>query len=413
MKNLLFLPLLLICLAAQAAVFPNRYTTNSDGTSLNIVATGIAQAGGTVGFNDASTSPIWLGGDGSFSLATIVAAIGNCSVVVKGGNLLMYPTDANNRGIFWTANGTASLGGVFFDQIAGKLIVTGGGPVSIAAGSGALQLGTFIQDGTYVKLEQDGPASNGNNRPSKPFPWNSSVWNGSSADTYSFIWQVQPDAGNNAISKLALGYASVNVEQTFANPILSIYTNFIGIGPPVTFSNGITGSGLGLTGVALLAAANIFTGASNSFQSIGATNLTPISVTSDNAVVGGLGEFTNKLVAVGSAISLTTATAANVTSFSLTPGDWDVEGNINFSAASATVTGTQGGIAIVSATLPVDGSEVYSGVQVTLLSEKDSVSLPRKRISLAATTTVYLVAQSTFSAGTVTAFGQMSARRVR
>jgi len=132
-----------------------------------------------------------------------------------------------------------------------------------------------------------------------------------------------------------------------------------------------------------------------------------------NATAGYVGEFVNSLVASGSPVSLTTATPANVTSISLTAGDWDVEGNINFSASSATVTGTQGGISTTTASLPTDGSEVYSGVQVTLLSEKDSVSMPRKRINVSSTTTVFLVAQSTFSAGSVGAFGTINARRVR
>lgn len=132
-----------------------------------------------------------------------------------------------------------------------------------------------------------------------------------------------------------------------------------------------------------------------------------------NAVAGTLGEVVSSLIASASPVSLTTATAANVTSISLTAGDWDVDGNINFSASSATVTGTSGGITVTTATVPVDGSEVYSGVQVTLLSENDSVTIPSKRVNVNATTTVYLVGKSTFSAGTVSAFGSIRARRVR
>jgi hypothetical protein len=132
-----------------------------------------------------------------------------------------------------------------------------------------------------------------------------------------------------------------------------------------------------------------------------------------NATAGNDGEFVSSLIASGSAVSLTTATAANITSISLTAGDWDVEGNIDFSASTATVTGTSGGISTTTATVPTDGSEVYSGVQVTLLSENDAVTLPRKRISISGTTTVYLVGKSTFSAGSVSAFGSITARRVR
>lgn len=137
------------------------------------------------------------------------------------------------------------------------------------------------------------------------------------------------------------------------------------------------------------------------------------TTTNDNAASLMVGEFVSSAIASGSAVSLTTATAANITSISLTAGDWDVEGNVNFSASTATVTGTSAGISSTSATLPADGTEAYSGVQVTLVSEVDSVTMPRKRISIAGTTTVYLVGKSTFSAGTVTAFGSISARRVR
>jgi hypothetical protein len=121
--------------------------------------------------------------------------------------------------------------------------------------------------------------------------------------------------------------------------------------------------------------------------------------------------YVNSAVVSGSAVSLTTATAANVTSISVPAGTWFISGNINFSAASATVTGTSGGLSSTSATLPTDGTEVYSGVQVTLLSETDSVTLPPKQFVLGSTTTIYLVGKSTFSAGSVGAFGQITAVR--
>lgn len=137
------------------------------------------------------------------------------------------------------------------------------------------------------------------------------------------------------------------------------------------------------------------------------------TTTNNDASAGSVGEAVSSLVAVGSPISLTTATGANITSISLTAGDWDVSGNVNFSASTATVTGTSGGITATSATVPTDGSEVYSGVQVTLLSETDSVTIPAKRFSLSGTTTIYLVGKSTFSAGTVGGFGSITARRRR
>lgn len=137
------------------------------------------------------------------------------------------------------------------------------------------------------------------------------------------------------------------------------------------------------------------------------------TATNDSAAAGNIGEIVSSLVATGSAVSLTTATPANVTSISLTAGDWDVEGNVNFNATGATITAGSAGINTTSATVPTDGSEAFAGILSTTANTVDTITLPRKRISISATTTVYLVGSRTFSAGTVAAFGGITARRVR
>ncbi len=137
------------------------------------------------------------------------------------------------------------------------------------------------------------------------------------------------------------------------------------------------------------------------------------TTTNDSAAAGKVGEFVQTLVAVGSPVALTTAIGANVASISLTAGDWDVVGNVNLSLAAATPTILQGAISETSATIPTDGSEVHSGTLGTAITVKDSIVLPRKRISIASTTTIYLVAKATFSAGGINSYGQISARRVR
>lgn len=137
------------------------------------------------------------------------------------------------------------------------------------------------------------------------------------------------------------------------------------------------------------------------------------TTTNNDAAAGKVGEIVSSFVASGSAVSLTTATAANVTSISLTAGDWDVDGNVNFIQTAATITVKVGSISTTSATNSTDGSEVYSGALLTVGTANDGLTLPRKRISISGTTTVYLVTSATFSAGTVTAFGGITARRVR
>lgn len=146
---------------------------------------------------------------------------------------------------------------------------------------------------------------------------------------------------------------------------------------------------------------------------ITASNLVAITQTNDNAAAGFLGEYFSGLLAVGSASGLSTTVASNVLSLNLTAGDWDVMANLNITTTSATMTASSAGLSTTSATLPTDGSEVNSGVQVTLVSEKNSITLPRKRVSVSGNTTVYLVGSATFSAGTVAVYGQINARRVR
>jgi hypothetical protein len=63
--------------------------------------------------------------------------------------------------------------------------------------------------------------------------------------------------------------------------------------------------------------------------------------------------------------------------------------------------------------LPADGSEVYSFVQSSGSAAISGITIPRKRVNVASATTVYLVAKADFSAGSASAFGQISARRVR
>lgn len=137
------------------------------------------------------------------------------------------------------------------------------------------------------------------------------------------------------------------------------------------------------------------------------------TTTTTAAAAGIIGESISATIAVGSAVTFTTATAMNVATITLTAGDWDVEGNVNYSETSSTVSSRTASIGTTSATLATDGSEVECGVQSTLVTEKNSITLPRKIIRVSSSTPVYLVAQCTFSAGTAVCYGTISARRVR
>ena len=146
------------------------------------------------------------------------------------------------------------------------------------------------------------------------------------------------------------------------------------------------------------------------------------TTTNDNAVTGRPGEFITSSVPVGSAVALTTATAANVTSISLTAGDWDVSGLVDHNiAATTSVTQLNASISLTSATLApqIGGSGLGTDATCTLSYSAMAPAagigqaIPPVRLSLAATTTVYLVAQDNFTLSTISAYGTIRARRMR
>jgi len=135
---------------------------------------------------------------------------------------------------------------------------------------------------------------------------------------------------------------------------------------------------------------------------------------SGNAAAGEVGELVETAIATGGAISLVSGTPKTVMFVSLTAGDWDVEGRVTFKYNAATQSAdAQGCISGSDNVLITSGKEGYDNTrQVTTTSNK-SISVPRQRVSQSGTASWFLVAQATVSAGSVTAFGYISARRVR
>lgn len=145
--------------------------------------------------------------------------------------------------------------------------------------------------------------------------------------------------------------------------------------------------------------------------------ITPVSTagivgtnTNNNATAGAYGEYVTNS---GAGVALTTATPANATSVSLTAGDWDVSGSVQFvPAGTTTVSAIAAGVSTTSATLGALGS--FNSLSATLTTGAGQIiSTPTFRISLSATTTVYIVAQMTFGVSTATCGGFIRARRVR
>lgn len=132
-----------------------------------------------------------------------------------------------------------------------------------------------------------------------------------------------------------------------------------------------------------------------------------------SASAGNIGEYISSTVASGSAVPLVNNTGKTITSISLTAGDWDIDFDVTFILTGVTATilwssfSTTDNVADLS-----DGVYVIDQtLALTAASGYRSHSKSTTRLSLASTTTIYLVAFSSFTLGTETAFGQIRARR--
>lgn len=156
---------------------------------------------------------------------------------------------------------------------------------------------------------------------------------------------------------------------------------------------------------------------------IAASRLIFGTTTNDSAAAGYVGEYITATVATGAAVVLATTVASNVTSISLTAGDWDVDATVDFNVAATTsITQLQAGISLTTAALAAqtgggglgtDPNVSFSQPAEVPTALPDNISTPTVRVSVAATTTVFLVTQCTFTVAGLTAFGTIRARRVR
>lgn len=139
--------------------------------------------------------------------------------------------------------------------------------------------------------------------------------------------------------------------------------------------------------------------------------------TNDAAASTVVGELLSAQLAAASTTSLTTNTAKTIISISLTAGDWEVSGTVNFIPANTTVVaGLATGISATDNTQPAAdsiGGIANSGAVYTSAGAITSLSPIPIRISIAATTTYYLVATAIFSVSTCTGYGVIRARRLR
>lgn len=190
----------------------------------------------------------------------------------------------------------------------------------------------------------------------------------------------------------------------------------LGTGVGTALGQNVTGSG----GIVLVTSPTMVT------PTLGAASATSITFSSTsgiigttssaNAAAGSVGELISSIINEASAISLTTVTPADLTSISLTAGDWDVEGNVNFLPNSTTnIVNILGWISTTSATQP-DYSQIAMLQYTTagsVVGGRVGFVVPPQRITISSPTTVYISVNSSFTISTLKVDGRILARRRR
>lgn len=139
----------------------------------------------------------------------------------------------------------------------------------------------------------------------------------------------------------------------------------------------------------------------------------PGTATNDNAAAGNVGEYVTTSTVTG--VNLSNNTVANITSITLSAGDWDISGMASLTVGgAATASFFEAQIDTTSASF---GSPVESGTAIVLQVSMsanfvEQIALPTVRASIAASTTFYLNVEATITAAS-TGGGRLRARRMR
>jgi hypothetical protein len=140
------------------------------------------------------------------------------------------------------------------------------------------------------------------------------------------------------------------------------------------------------------------------------------SQSNDVAIAGAVGELIVSTIEAAAAVNLPVTTATNITSITLTPGDWDIDFCAYFKTAATTLVYSL--IACINETPSAlnlnAGRFGRFGYPGTVLGATDqSVSGCSERVSVAVDTVIYLVGFAAFGTDTVHGWGRLRARRMR
>lgn len=415
MKKLLFLLLPAIALAQSSTPISNVVSLSS----ATFVNGGVVSdvSGGGISIAPVSGQTVSIAGIGvngpviAFTSTPGVIACPGALTISTSGASSTISLDSNSSAVAVSAGTSLALdagSGIAVNSGSGTVTITGGivlngsssGSVGfIAASSGAS--GTYTWPGVtttpnYVLANTNGSGVLG---------W--VINNGGPVGAAS---QVQYSGGsvfasNGAFTSDSHGNVSVN----------SLYLGSAS-GPQIvlngTTSNGgfnlvTTGTGTNTSNGALQVNGNLSFALSN--QGIVGTRQ------SGSAASGLVGEVISGGTNSGAAISLTSNTPVNVASINLTAGRWLVRGHVYFTQGSGT-TGTlyQGAITTTSATLPGvnSGLQDQTAAPITSFGNDGDIGIVPVNVGESSTNAVFLVGACTFSGGTMSVYGGLTANRV-
>ena len=141
------------------------------------------------------------------------------------------------------------------------------------------------------------------------------------------------------------------------------------------------------------------------------------TTTNDSASAGDVGEYVESVVTSGSAVTLTDATWTNITSISLTAGDWDVTSlaifPLNGAGALSDFIFAVSAYSGATTTDHVVGDNIVTSPVNSTAGINTYAAIPARRFSLASTTTIYMKAFVDVASGAYKGYGRLSARRMR
>ena len=353
-----------------------------------------------------------------------------------------------------TASNTSEVQGLIssINNVNSFVLLIGDGVITVdtaVSGGGALVVGStyFVSAATAGQITATEPTTIGN--VSKPL----------GTATSTTVLQYQPGlrgvvvGGTNALTNIAFannatsniqdagsyqggelsGYVSISAttsskffikaqfSKNAAGTDFNLSYQTSGETPPASFVMSVTAAGLIQITIGTLAG---FTAASITYglnaPAVGATF--PLSISARNVIgdVSGtavpanyIGQVLSSVVPIGSAITLSNGVLTNITSLSLTAGNWLLTGCLAFDSNG---TGTESAIILsafsgTTTTDQVNGDNRFVAKAPTSTNDV-SATIPNWPVTISATATYYLKARMDFSSGTNRSYGRLTAVRI-